>query len=98
LANGQALGQVVLTSLVVAALVIGGGISLVSAFFGLVIPRRVGGPWGDPKTWAEWGKKWKQWEHEAHARHGWHRRGAPWRRDEDEVQDGERQVPPRRRR
>ena len=60
LAYGQFLGVPTATAIVVLALFIGGGVAAVSAFFGLVMPRHVGGPWGDPKTWAEIGKEWRK--------------------------------------
>ncbi|MGH7441250.1 MAG: hypothetical protein ACREKE_01105 [bacterium] len=52
LSLGQNLGQVVLTVLVVLALAGGALVCVVSAFFGLVIPRHMhGGPWMDPDRW-----------------------------------------------
>jgi hypothetical protein len=52
LALGQSLGPVVLTVLVVLALGGGSLVCLVSAFFGLVMPRHLkAGAWGDPEKW-----------------------------------------------
>lgn len=45
LAYGQVLGTTLVTILVCGALVIGGGVSIVSAFFGLVMPKVVRGHW-----------------------------------------------------
>ena len=42
LTQGQNLGTGVETTLIIIAMVVGGGVALVSAFFGLVIPTRVG--------------------------------------------------------
>jgi hypothetical protein len=38
---GQFLGAIVITILIVLALIIGGGLAIVSAFFGTVIPKEV---------------------------------------------------------
>jgi hypothetical protein len=95
LEHAAILGQVATTCLVVLALAMGGAISLVSAFFGLVMPRRVGGPFGDPKAWAAWGEKWRQWEREGHRRHGRHwGHGGDWENDADI--DEEAKAAPRR--
>jgi hypothetical protein len=98
LEHAQLLNQAIMTGIVIAALLIGGVISLVSAFFGLVIPRHVGGPWGDPKAWAGWAEKWRQWEREGHE----HARGRHWshRMDREEPidEDPQERAAPRRKR
>jgi hypothetical protein len=100
LAFGQALGVPVVTGLVIAALLIGSAITFLSAFFGLVIPRHVGGPWGGPREWAALGAKWKRWERE-YGRPG----GESWQRprhwdrfQEPEGAEGAREEEPSRRR
>jgi hypothetical protein len=72
---GQNLGQVVLTVLVVLALAGGAMVCLVSAFFGLVIPRHLrGGPWMDPDKWRRFARDQRRWHHEGrHWRRGMHR-------------------------
>ena len=45
LAYGQVLGTTVVTILLAGALVVGGGVAVISAFFGLVMPRVVRGHW-----------------------------------------------------
>lgn len=51
---GQLLPQSVLTGLVIAGVSIGGTISLVSAFFGIVMPMSVSGRWQDQGDWGDW--------------------------------------------
>lgn len=98
LEHAQVLNQWVVTGIVIGALLIGGAISMVSAFFGLVIPRHVGGPWGDPKTWAAWGEKWRKWEREGH-RHGGHwGHGRRWDGEVVEEDDDDEKAAPRRKR
>jgi hypothetical protein len=81
LANGQSLGPGILTALVILALAIGGGVSLVSAFFGLVMPRHIDRSWADPERW----QKWRAFKHEmeSEAVKGWAKRGRRHRADED---------------
>ena len=64
LANGQSLGAPVLTTLIIVALCVGGLVSLVSAFFGLVIPRRVHGRWMDPERWQKFARENRRWKEE----------------------------------
>jgi hypothetical protein len=63
LAYGQALGPTLLVVFIISGLSAGGLVALVSAFFGLVIPREVGG--GAPPWWISelksWRKEWKDW-------------------------------------
>ena len=76
LAYGQALGPKLTVTFVIAGLVVGGLVTLTSAFFGLVMPRSVGGwhghcrdlsslideaDWTEP-DWANWSPRdWKAW-------------------------------------
>jgi hypothetical protein len=70
LAYGQALGATLTVIFVLAGLLMGGLVALVSAFFGLVMPRQVGGgapSWimGEIKTWIKHHRDWDEvdWEH-----------------------------------
>jgi hypothetical protein len=83
LANGQSLGPSILTALVILAMAIGGGVSLVSAFFGLVMPRHIDRSWADPERWRKW-REFKR-EMEAESVRGWARRRG--RRAEHEDED-----------
>jgi hypothetical protein len=65
LTYGQSLGVYVLTGLIILALCIGGLVSLVSAFFGLVIPRHAHGRWMDPERWMDFAREAQQWRHDA---------------------------------
>ncbi len=64
LAFGQSLGSTLLVVFVISGLVVGGLIALTSAFFGLVMPREVGG--GAPSDWMReiksMAKEWREWE------------------------------------
>jgi hypothetical protein len=83
LAFGANLGATIQTALVVAALIVGGGVSLVSAFFGLVMPRRIPGAWTRPghwKGWADKGREWRRFRDEVEAAREKRGRG---RRDEE---------------
>jgi hypothetical protein len=64
LTNGQSLGPHVLTALIIIALCIGGAVSLVSAFFGLVIPRHIHGRWMDPERWRNFAREREDWARE----------------------------------
>ncbi len=93
---GQSLGPAVLTVLVVLALVGGGLVCLVSAFFGLVIPRHLGqGPWMDPEKWRRFALERRLW-HERHGAGAW----GPWygARREEPVGEGDAPGKSRRRR
>jgi hypothetical protein len=97
LANGQSLGAPVLTTLIIVALCAGGLVSLVSAFFGLVIPRRVHGRWMDPERWRKFAAENRRWKEE---RHRWKK---AWRdgvdlddADEDEPGPAKAEAAPRR--
>ena len=80
LALGQSLGPAVLTTLVVLCLAGGSVVCLVSAFFGLVMPRHLrGGPWMDPDKWRRFAEERRRWHHE----HGPWRQGSDWDRDDD---------------
>jgi len=62
LAFGQSLGSTLLVVFVISGLVVGGLIALTSAFFGLVMPRQVGGGLpGEVKDWMKLGMEWKKW-------------------------------------
>jgi apolipoprotein N-acyltransferase len=70
LAHGQTLGTTLAVIFVLAGLFMGGLVALVSAFFGLVMPRQVGGgapSWvmGEIKEWIKRHKEWDEvdWEH-----------------------------------
>jgi len=58
------MGQGVVTGIIITAVVLGAMVCLVSAFFGLIMPRRVGGPWGNPESWAALTDKWRHLERE----------------------------------
>jgi hypothetical protein len=81
LPSAAVIGQGMVTGIIITALVLGATVCLVSAFFGLVMPRRVGGPLGDPESWAALTDKWRGWEREHHGRR---RRGG---RPNDEDMD-----------
>jgi hypothetical protein len=62
LAHGQGLGSTLLVVFVLGGLLLGGLVALTSAFFGLVMPRQVGG--GAPgglNDWIRWGMECKKW-------------------------------------
>ena len=71
LAYGQALGPKLLVIFVLAGLLMGGLVALTAAFFGLVIPREVGGgapSWliqelkNSSREWRQWAEvDWKNW-------------------------------------
>ena len=85
LAYGQVLGTPILTGLIIGALAMGGLISLVSAFFGLVIPRHVGhGPWMNPERWRHFAEHRRQWR----GRHGG-QFGPPWTWDDKAWNGGD---------
>lgn len=74
LSQGQALGSNALLALVVTAVVCGAAVSLVSAFFGLVMPNRVHGGWAHPghlRHLRDFAREAQGWE-----RGPWGRRGA----------------------
>lgn len=82
LAYGQSLGTTLITTLVIIALAVGGGVSIVSAFFGLVMPRHMHGPWLDPRHWEQMRRRRERWrEFRFRMRHG-----MPM--DEDDAEDG----------
>jgi hypothetical protein len=99
LSLGQNLGQTVLTVLVVLALVGGAMVCLVSAFFGLVIPRHLrGGPWMDPDKWRRFARDQRRWHHEG--RHWHHGMRGGWGvehedDDADDADEDEEAAPPR---
>jgi hypothetical protein len=62
LAFGANLGPPVQTALIIGALAIGGLVCLVSAFFGLVMPRRIPGAWTRPEHWQGWARQGRQWQ------------------------------------
>jgi hypothetical protein len=67
---GQGLGAVLQCTLVIIALGGGSLVCLVSAFFGLVMPRHLrGGPWMDPDKWRRFAEERRRWH-----RDRWHRR------------------------
>lgn len=81
LAYGQALGATALLWLVVLAVSTGGAVSIVSAFFGLVMPHHVRGKFMQPDAWREFAREARAWEREGHrGRHF----GPPWMRQEEE--------------
>lgn len=97
LSLGQNLGQTVLTVLVVLALAGGAMVCLVSAFFGLVIPRHLrGGPWMDPDKWRRFARDQRRWHHRGggHWNHGM-RGGWGAQEDEDDSDEDEEAAPPR---
>lgn len=66
LEHGQVLGSTLVVIFVLSALFIGGVVALVSAFFGLVMPRQVdgGAPFGR-YPWRHWARKhWCDWAHD----------------------------------
>lgn len=83
LANGQTLGAPVLTTLIIVAIGSGGLVALVSAFFGLVIPRHVQGRWMDPERWEKFARQRDK-----------HR---PWWYREEEASKSDGPAPRRRR-
>ncbi|HTA17065.1 MAG TPA: hypothetical protein VK786_04900 [bacterium] len=94
LSLGQNLGQTVLTVLVVLALAGGALVCLVSAFFGLVIPRHLrGGPWMDPDKWRRFARDQRRWHHEGRHWHHGMRGGWGAHGDEDDA-DEEEDAPP----
>jgi hypothetical protein len=98
LSLGQSLGQVVLTVLVVLALAGGALVCLVSAFFGLVIPRHLrGGPWMDPDKWRRFARDHRRWHHGRQWQRGM-RGGWDAEDDRDEKEDEEEDAPPPKRR
>jgi hypothetical protein len=95
LSLGQNLGQAVLTVLVVLALAGGAAVCLVSAFFGLVIPRHLrGGPWMDPDKWRRFARDQRRWHHGP--QHWNHRMRGGWEaeRDEDDADEEEEEAAP----
>jgi VIT1/CCC1 family predicted Fe2+/Mn2+ transporter len=68
-----AMGQAAVAAIIITALIMGFIVCLISVVFGLVMPRRVGGPWGNPQSWAALSEKWHRWEREHHRQRG--RRG-----------------------
>jgi hypothetical protein len=62
LAYGQALGPTLIVVFVLTGLILGGLVALTAAFFGLVMPRQVGGStpsWWGPEGWkASWENDW----------------------------------------
>jgi hypothetical protein len=69
-------------------------VCLVSAFFGLVIPRHLrGGPWMDPDKWRRFARDQRRWHHRM--RGGWDE-GAD--EDEKDGDEDEAAVPPRAKR
>lgn len=86
LVNGQTLGAPVLTTLIIVALCAGGLVALVSAFFGLVIPRHVQGRWMDPERWQKFARE----------RQRWHGR-RPWEHEDQEEEASPAQRRPRSR-
>ena len=62
LAQGHDLGAGIQTALVIASLVMGGSVSIVSAFFGLVMPRRIPGAWTRAEHWKGWAQRGRQWK------------------------------------
>jgi hypothetical protein len=70
LAYGQTLGPTLVVIFILVGLLVGGVVALVSAFFGLIMPRQVGGgvpPWmlRELKHWIHHHRRWKNvdWEH-----------------------------------
>jgi hypothetical protein len=97
LAYGPALslGTTLSTALVIVALALGGGVSVVAAFFGLVMPRHMHGPWLDPAHWERLHERKLRWRE---ARWRMRRR---WAMGLDPEEDGEEQdgdEAPRRKR
>jgi hypothetical protein len=64
LVYGQALGPTFLMIFVLSGLAIGGLVALTAAFFGLVLPRQVGGETGNLNDWIKWGIERKNWSEE----------------------------------
>jgi hypothetical protein len=64
LAFGQSLGIYVLTGLIILCVLCGGALSVVAAFFGLVIPRHVHGGLADTKGWMDIAREARSWERE----------------------------------
>ena len=61
LAYRQPLGATLVVVFVLSGLILGGLVALTSAFFGLVIPRQVGGTspaWWGPEGWKAWCRDW----------------------------------------
>ena len=95
---GQALGATALLWLVIVAVSIGGAVSIVSAFFGLVMPHHVRGKFMQPDAWREFAREARAWEHMG--RRGRHF-GPPWARgrfDEGDREEGVAPEKPKRRR
>ena len=62
LAQGANLGNGVQTALIIAALVVGGSVSIASAVLGLVMPRRIPGAWTQAEHWKGWAKQGREWK------------------------------------
>jgi len=97
LAYGPALnlGTNILCALVVVALGLGCLVSLTAAFFGLVMPRHMHGPWLDPAHWERMAERKRRWRE---ARWQMYRDWAPPHgrdRDDDEAPPAARRRPPR---
>jgi hypothetical protein len=61
LAYGQALGVTLTVIFVLSGLILGGLVTLTSAFFGLVMPKQVDGTsptWWGPEGWKAWVRDW----------------------------------------
>jgi hypothetical protein len=97
LAYGPALslGTTLTTTLVIIALAMGGGVSVVAAFFGLVMPRHMHGPWLDPAHWERLHERKMRWRE---ARWRMRRRWAMGMDPDEEDGEGEDAPPAARRR
>ncbi len=62
LAQGANLGSGVQTALIIAALVVGGSVSIASAVLGLVMPRRIPGAWTRAEHWKGWARQGREWK------------------------------------
>ena len=96
LAYGQGLGTVLCTTLVIVALAVGGGVSLVAAFFGLVMPRHMHGPWLDPAHWERLRERKRRWREARFRRWGLEPDGLGEPEDDEDRVEAPRR--PRRRR
>lgn len=102
LSFGQALGATALLWLVVLAVAVGGGVSIVSAFFGLVMPHHVRGRFMQPDAWREFAREARAWEHARHGHGRWQGRHGRWGWQVEEIPEADeapaRPARPKRRR
>jgi hypothetical protein len=100
LAYGQSLGTAAQITIAIIGASSGALVSLVAAFFGIVMPSRIAGRMMSPDHWMRWAQmahahKHARWEARYQARFG-HKPPMPW--EADEPASGEEPEPPASRR